>query len=356
MKNFNSKEVEMKINKDLISVIIPVYNVAEYIDRCVNSLLAQTYDNIEIILINDGSKDNSGEVCHRLANLYVDKIKVVDQENKGVSAARNAGLDIATGEYIMFVDADDWVSENYVEKLYAAITENDADLAACGFIEWYGENKQIKHIRPNAGIYCKRDFYEITRLNQVPLWATIYKKIITQQNKIKFDTLLRRMEDGCFVADYSSYCEKFVVIPDHLYYYYQREGSAINQYHQSTLLGVERSAYIIEILEKSYRRSVVGMEICEQQFAKKWVHFIPRTAVGVTNKKNTLNNKEKRAFLRDSIRVSKIKNRLGSLDVSKCTLFDKALVKWTKRERVVFLLMYGRCFNALKRIKHVFKG
>lgn len=346
----------MEINKELISIIIPVYNVAEYIDRCVNSLLAQTYNNVEIILINDGSKDNSGEVCHRLADLYIDKIKVIDQDNKGVSAARNAGLDVATGKYVMFVDADDWVSTVYVEKLYVAITENDADLAACGFIEWYGENKQIKHIRPNAGIYCKRDFYEITRLNQVPLWATIYKKNIIQQNQIKFDILLRRMEDGCFVADYSSYCEKFVVIPDYLYYYYQREGSAINQYHQSTLLGVERSAYIIEILEKSYRRSVVGMEICEQQFAKKWVHFIPRTAAGVTNKRNTSNNKEKRAFLLDSIRVSKIKNRLESLDVSKCTLFEKALIKWTKRERISLLLMYGRCFNALKKIKHALKG
>ncbi len=344
------------MEKALISVIIPVYNVAEYIDRCIESLLSQTYSNIEIILINDGSKDNSSAICHNLANLHQEKIKVIDQENKGVSAARNAGLDIATGEYIAFVDADDWVSSGYLEKLYTAVIENDADLASCGFVEWYNENKQKKHIRPKPGVYSKKEFYQTMRLNQVPLWATMYKRSIIEQHRIRFDMLLRRMEDGCFVAEYCAYCDKFVTIPEHLYYYYQREGSAINQYHHSTILGVERSAYIIEKLESAYKQSEIGFELCEQEFVSKWARFISRTSIGITKRNSKFSNKEKRKFLKDSIQASRIKERLCALDLSKCTRIEKTLAKWTQKERITLLLAYGRCFNSLKKIKHMLKG
>ena len=330
------------MDKALISVIIPVYNVSEYIDRCVESLLSQTYSNIEIILINDGSNDNSSEVCHRLSDLHEDKIRVIDQENKGVSAARNAGLDIATGEYIAFVDADDWVSEDYLEKLYTAIIENDADLASCGFTKWHNEDKQKKYIYPNPGTYNKYEFYQEMHLNQVLLWVTMYRKSIIEEKNLRFDTQLRRMEDGCFVAEYCTYCDKFVTIPEHLYYYYQREGSAINQYHHSTILGVERTAYIIEKLEAAYKRSEIGFKLCEQEFVSKWARFISRIAVGITRKDSKFSNKEKREFLRESIRVSRIKERLCALDLSKCTRIDKTLAKWTQKERITLLLAYGR--------------
>ena len=171
------------MEKALISVIIPVYNVAEYIDRCVDSLLSQTYSNIEIILINDGSTDNSSEVCHRLGDRHSDKIKVIDQENKGVSAARNAGLDIANGEYIVFVDADDWVSNKYVEKLYTAITENDSDLAFCGFIEWHSEENQVLQIRIPAGTYGLKEFYQQIGIGQIYMWTAIYKKSIVNSKR-----------------------------------------------------------------------------------------------------------------------------------------------------------------------------
>ena len=120
------------MHEELISVIIPVYNTAEYLPRCLESVLNNTYRNLEVICINDGSKDNSIEVL----NAYAQKdsrIRVIDQENAGVSAARNRGLDEVVGEYIAFVDSDDWIHRQYFEVLLASARDHDAQIAICNY-------------------------------------------------------------------------------------------------------------------------------------------------------------------------------------------------------------------------------
>ena len=116
---------------ELISVIVPVYKVEKYLRECVDSILAQTYTNLEIILVDDGSPDNCGKICDEYAQ-NDSRIKVIHQENGGLSAARNAGLDIATGKYIGFVDSDDYAELNMFEELHKRIIENNADLSICG--------------------------------------------------------------------------------------------------------------------------------------------------------------------------------------------------------------------------------
>lgn len=123
----------------LISIIVPVYQVKEYIGECVESLLAQTYEDLEIILVDDGSTDGSGEICDRYA-AGDDRIRVVHQENQGPSAARNAGLDCAGGEYIAFVDSDDVVTPDFIEILYKLSRKYQADIAACAFVKCSTEN------------------------------------------------------------------------------------------------------------------------------------------------------------------------------------------------------------------------
>ena len=115
----------------LISVIVPIYNVDKYLRRCVESIINQTYKNLEIILVNDGSLDNCGKICDEYAQKDV-RVKVVHKNNGGLSDARNAGLDIATGEYIGFVDSDDSIELDMYEELYNNIKENNCDLAICG--------------------------------------------------------------------------------------------------------------------------------------------------------------------------------------------------------------------------------
>ncbi len=123
---------------DLISVIVPVYNVEKYLRRCVDSILAQTYTNLEIILVDDGSPDNCGKICDEYAKKD-SRIKVIHQKNGGLSAARNAGLDIATGDYIGFVDSDDYISPEMYEKLLNILKESNSDLSVCG-MDYYDEN------------------------------------------------------------------------------------------------------------------------------------------------------------------------------------------------------------------------
>ena len=122
--------------KELVSIIVPVYNLEKYIEKCVRSLLQQTYTNVEIILVDDGSRDESGEICDRLAS-EDSRIKVIHKENGGLSSARNCGIENATGEYIMFVDGDDFISELMVEKLYVALKDNCADISVCCFKNIY---------------------------------------------------------------------------------------------------------------------------------------------------------------------------------------------------------------------------
>ena len=120
------------MEKGLISVIVPVYNTADYLHICLNSILSNTYKNLEVICVNDGSKDNSSQILHELAEKD-SRVKIIEQENQGVSVARNNALDAANGEYISFVDSDDWLHPQYYEILLYLLEEKKSDIAVCQF-------------------------------------------------------------------------------------------------------------------------------------------------------------------------------------------------------------------------------
>ena len=131
----------------LISIIVPVYKVEQYLHRCIDSILAQTYPNLEIILVDDGSPDRSGEICDEYAEKD-SRIKVIHQKNAGVSTARNAGLDICTGEYVAFVDSDDYLESDMIQKLQDGI--GDADLCGCGLIRENQDGSVVSITKPKA--------------------------------------------------------------------------------------------------------------------------------------------------------------------------------------------------------------
>ena len=127
--------------ESLITVIVPVYNVEAYLTRCIDSLLMQTYKNLEIILIDDGSSDSSGKICDYYSDLD-SRIRVIHKINGGLSSARNAGLDIMTGQFVAFVDSDDYVSQNYIYNLFQALSKSNASVAMSSFKEVYGLNNE----------------------------------------------------------------------------------------------------------------------------------------------------------------------------------------------------------------------
>lgn len=128
----------------LITIVVPIYNVERFLRPCIESILGQTYKNLEIILVDDGSTDSCGKICDKYEKID-SRILVIHQENKGLSEARNAGIDAATGEYIAFIDSDDYVRGNYTETLLHALVENDAEIAVCSFQYVDEEGKYIRN-------------------------------------------------------------------------------------------------------------------------------------------------------------------------------------------------------------------
>jgi len=164
----------------LISIVVPVYKVEKYLGRCVESLLAQTYRNVEIILVDDGSPDHCPQMCDDYAAKY-EKIHVIHQENKGLSGARNTGIDHAKGELIAFVDSDDLWSPYFLENLYKALKENDADISQCRWEYMHGDELKEAY-DPNASFECftgremLANLYIQTGAYYVVAWNKLYKK------------------------------------------------------------------------------------------------------------------------------------------------------------------------------------
>jgi len=216
---------------DLISIIIPVYNVEQYLSRCLDSVIVQSYSNIEIIVINDGSTDSSGIIC----DIYAEKdnrIKVIHQSNKGLSAALNVGLDKATGSYIGFVDSDDWIEPDMYELLHAMLKDLNVPICAAGYYKAYDKGSRFMNnaVTISDGIISTEDMllYPLKRDDYMGfcgyVWNKLYSAgIINKYNK-RFDENIRYGMDVLFFAStvITGKCTG-AYINKPLYHYYQRD-------------------------------------------------------------------------------------------------------------------------------------
>lgn len=223
----------------LISLIIPVYNVEQYLDRCLESVIAQTYRNLEILLIDDGSTDGSSEMCDRWAEKD-HRIQVVHKENAGVSKARNTGLEIAAGNYIMFLDADDYLEHNAVQVLYARIIKDDSDLAIGRHVDIYPDGSIDDCIYRKIQNCCMSacDVFHSAAEKQdkqicVVSWAKLYKADLWKE--IRFPTLICG-EDLWVFPSIINQCRKISYVENIVYFYYQRENSALHKKSQRAAL------------------------------------------------------------------------------------------------------------------------
>ena len=207
----------------LISVIVPVYRVEKYISRCIGSILQQTYKNLEIILIDDGSPDKSGEICDVYAEKD-DRIKVIHKRNGGVSSARNVGIDIATGKYIMFVDSDDWLPKTSINVLKENMDKYFVDLVVAGY-EARASNITVKKPTQKLIEFSnieEKDIISITTdsIFYAP-WGKLFDSDIIQKNNLRFNERIKFGEDALFVREYLS-CIKRIFISDSVVYYYNQ--------------------------------------------------------------------------------------------------------------------------------------
>ena len=231
--------------KTKVSIIVPVYNVEQYLEKCLESLVNQTLKEIEIILINDGSPDNSEEIIKKYLKKYKDKIVYIKKENEGQGEARNQALKIAKGEYVTFVDSDDYVNTQMLEILYKKIKEENADIVATTkHIELIDNQEIIK----NYNMFNEEEHKNYILNNSGPCGKLIKTEIITKNNL--YFPKLRAYEDISIVPLWGIYANKIVFIDEPFYYYLIREGSTMKQTQYN-----EKLTHIYESLDKLYTKT-----------------------------------------------------------------------------------------------------
>lgn len=220
------------MNQVLISIIVPVYNAEKHLPKMLDSVVRQSYENWEMILINDGSTDNSETILQKYRSRD-NRFRYFSESNNGPSVARNKGIKEAKGTYLTFIDADDWVSADYLEKLIQPMLTTDTDLVCAGY---YEVNLQFLdglklHDFPDEifNQIVTRKEYQSNLFNGVSgvLWAKLFKKEIFEENNIQLHPDLRFSEDLIAVLDYSRFIKKAFISPDSIYYYNRVDDSGL---------------------------------------------------------------------------------------------------------------------------------
>ena len=237
--------------KPKVSIVVPAYNVEKYIEKCVNSIISQTFTDIEIILVDDGSRDSTGEICDELAFKDM-RISVIHKQNEGLSDARNTGIAAADGEFICFIDGDDYIHPKYCETLFNLIVDNKADIAVCGYIKTQDYNCKVEdEISCTTGIFNKTTaMQELVTSDKFMnyAWNKMYKKSL-------FDGVLypvgRNWEDLGTTYKLFDKADKIVYCNAKLYFYIQRSGSITSTVSVKNALDIfelerERGSFLTE--------------------------------------------------------------------------------------------------------------
>lgn len=303
----------------MISIIVPVYNSEKTLQRCIESLLIQTYSDIEILLVIDGATDSSLDIG-KAYEKKDSRVKVIQKENEGVSKARNLGLSFAKGEYIQFVDSDDYIEGNMCEKLIQSVDKTKAQMALCGFHHLF-LNRDIKKVPPKGGYVLKEStdvflsLYESGYLNMP--WNKLFKRELIQRD---FDASLSLGEDLLFNLNYMNEIDKITVIDEPLYYYIQKNG-------QDTLSSKKR--------EDKYE---IAVRICE---AVKESYLNLLKATGLT---------ENKAQIEAGNQVIHKRLILEFLDEIEGMAYDKTMTKIQKLNTIEKYMKDSYIRSANKRI------
>lgn len=229
-----------------ISVIMPVYNVVDYVEKAVKSIIQQTYKNLELILIDDGSNDGSEDVCLKLAQLDA-RIRLIRKKNQGVSAARNDGLNIASGEYITFVDPDDWLEPDAYETMLEYMYKTNSDICVMGFITEGSRAFKVSLKKEIQQVFNKEEGVNNLIDGEIYTWSIgdkIYSRNIIQG--VKFSKDILNGEDFLFNWKVFRQAEKIAYIPLHGYHYVERYDSMANTFSEKKLTVTKAFEYVLD--------------------------------------------------------------------------------------------------------------
>lgn len=282
-----------------VSVILSFYNAQATLERAIRGILEQTYRNIEVILIDDGSTDRSAAIAEE--HVAVDsRIHLICKLNTGVSDSRNIGLDVATGDWVYFVDADDWIEPDAIEAFMQAATSPSCDLVVCDFYRVQGDVMSYKH-GPAVGLVSREKYatfmaHRPSNFYYTSLWNKVFKRAIIEEHSMRFDTRMQFGEDHVFILDYVRLVDRVSLLDRALYYYVDNAGSLVHQglnpvgvvkMKWNTYLPYLRLYRDLELFERFYQRPSLYKFIfmpATDAFAKKDAEPIDPTTLppGIT--------------------------------------------------------------------------
>ncbi len=265
---------------ELVSIIVPVYNCEQYLNRCIDSILDQSYIGIEVLLLDDGSVDNSGEICDEYAKKDK-RVRVFHKENTGVSDTRNYGIIEASGEYIQFVDSDDWIEKTMTEDLVNNMKSCDSDMVVCGYVRITKYMHRKDKIWDKQGIYSNQDYMknilnDPTGYYYGVIWNKLYKSSIIKNNHLHFLEKLNLGEDFTFNMQYLRHVKSISTISKRLYIYNYINTGSLSRYDKITLDTQKKELNNREILFEEYKTTfrILGLyERYEKEIYQYWLVY-----------------------------------------------------------------------------------
>lgn len=302
-----------------VSIIVPVYQVEKYIRQCIDSILAQTFTDFELILVDDGSKDRSGQICDEYVRMD-NRVRVIHKENGGLSDARNRGMDQAVGSYFLFVDSDDYIASTMVECLYEKVVKEKADIAVCNYL-YYFENDREKNFSTNVKpeIFSGTEiFYNRKNERNYGIWTVAWNKIYKTETigNVRF-RLGKYHEDEFWANDIYQMNIKVVTIPECLYYYRQHDESTMKQ------KSIQKNFDVIEALQER-----IDIYLQKPEYAHQAYKVLIFSLEYLSESKRLITNKnEEKNFIQAEKRTRQIVKQLKKGKLSKIQKASLVLIE-----------------------------
>lgn len=336
-----------------VSVVVPIYKVEKYLSRCIESITNQSYTNLEIILVNDGSPDRCGDICEEYA-LQDSRIKVIHKVNGGVSTARNTGIDVCNGKYIAFIDADDTIEKTYVEKLVSTIENNRLDIVSCGYIDQskYGNIKLNDFYNEDIRLEKKEFINRIFNGVGGTVWGKIFKRNIIIDNNIRMNSNIFMCEDMIFVLEYAIKCERYGVINENLYNYNRLNEDSISS--KINLCYYNNLIKVIEEIEDILRKNEFEDEYIDNILSKRIKDTSIVFLLMQHDKKHNYSNTKKIENIKTILKNDYYKQYEGSLIGN--SVKDKVILFLMKANKIKMINFYTKLLYSVQKIKDKIKG
>ncbi len=336
-----------------ISVIVPVYKVEKYLRTCLDSIVRQSYKNLEIILVDDGSPDACGEICDEYAKKD-SRIQVIHKENGGLCAARNDGIEAATSEWLLFVDSDDWLDEDYIECLAHNLGEKTS-LNICGAMEEYADGthrkrfgftgvdcireKNLLQLAQANVVFAQRNYIVEGRrlsfgLSAAP-WNRLYNRELIMEHGQRFDTQLQAMEDLCFNLHYLEYVTEIYQVEAYGYHYRQVFTGNTKSYRQDRLKVDEKSFHVLD----RYLLSTDNPYLPDAVNARIVAVFTMNLDRYYLSKANPSSKKEKKRILRETLESERYRKAFLKVKPGLLSFPQKLLVKAARHKAINAILL-----------------